>query len=75
MVPRYSMMEFPSYDGKGDPLGWLKCCERIFTNQGTSVGDRVGVRSTSWETHSFGLISWSRRNLTSAGSVLGTTAM
>ena len=42
-MPRYSKMEFPSYDGKGDPLGWLKHCERIFTNQGTSVGYRVGV--------------------------------
>ncbi|PPR97255.1 hypothetical protein GOBAR_AA23409 [Gossypium barbadense] len=36
MVPRYSKMEFPTYDGVGDPLGWLKRCENFFNNQRTN---------------------------------------
>ncbi|PPD78215.1 hypothetical protein GOBAR_DD24861 [Gossypium barbadense] len=41
MVPRYSMMEFPTYDGAGDPLGWLKRCELFFGNQRTNEEDKV----------------------------------
>ncbi|KAL4366769.1 hypothetical protein GQ457_05G003480 [Hibiscus cannabinus] len=43
MVPRYSKMEFPTYDGVGDPLGWLKRCEKFFGNQRTNEDDKVGL--------------------------------
>ncbi|KAL1172100.1 hypothetical protein V6Z11_A05G326500 [Gossypium hirsutum] len=45
MVPRYSKMEFPTYDGVGDPLGWLKRCEKFFGNQRTNKEDKVGLAS------------------------------
>ncbi|KAK5787464.1 hypothetical protein PVK06_042118 [Gossypium arboreum] len=45
MVPRYSKMEFPTYDGVGDPLGWLKRCENFFGNQRTNEEDKVGLAS------------------------------
>ncbi|KAK8508627.1 hypothetical protein V6N11_037588 [Hibiscus sabdariffa] len=40
MVPRYSKMEFPTYNGVGDPLGWLKRCEKFFGNQRTNEDDK-----------------------------------
>ncbi|PPR81890.1 hypothetical protein GOBAR_AA38825 [Gossypium barbadense] len=45
MVPRYSKMEIPTYDGVGDPLGWLKRCEIFFGNQRTNKEDKVGLAS------------------------------
>ncbi|KAL1147912.1 hypothetical protein V6Z11_A10G089000 [Gossypium hirsutum] len=45
MVPKYSKMEFPTYDGVGDPLGWLKRCEKLFGNQRTNEEDKVGLAS------------------------------
>ncbi|KAK5847245.1 hypothetical protein PVK06_003550 [Gossypium arboreum] len=45
MVPRYSKMEFPTYDRVGDPLGWLKRCEIFFGNQRTNEEDKVGLAS------------------------------
>ncbi|KAL8140348.1 hypothetical protein V2J09_006369 [Rumex salicifolius] len=41
IIPRYSKMEFPKYDGAEDPLGWLKRCEKFFANQRTAEGDKV----------------------------------
>lgn len=43
VVPRYSKLEFPSYDGSGDPLGWLYRCEQFFQNQKTNEEDKVGL--------------------------------
>ncbi|PPD73588.1 hypothetical protein GOBAR_DD29486 [Gossypium barbadense] len=43
MVPRYFKMKFPIYDGVGDPLGWLKRCEKFFDNQQTNEEDKVGL--------------------------------
>ncbi|PPS04609.1 hypothetical protein GOBAR_AA16056 [Gossypium barbadense] len=45
MVPRYSKMEFPSYDGVGDPLRWLKRCKYFFNNQRTNEEDKIGLAS------------------------------
>ncbi|XP_052877203.1 uncharacterized protein LOC128283843 [Gossypium arboreum] len=45
MVPRYSKMEFSTYDGVGDPLGWLKRCENFFGNQRTNEEDKVNLAS------------------------------
>ncbi|PPD98865.1 hypothetical protein GOBAR_DD04133 [Gossypium barbadense] len=45
MVPRYSKMEFSTYDGVEDPLGWLKRCKKNFGNQRTNEEDKVGLAS------------------------------
>ncbi|KAL8104131.1 hypothetical protein AgCh_028387 [Apium graveolens] len=42
IIPRYSKLEFPSYDGSGDPLGWLYRCDQ-FSNQKTNDEDKVGL--------------------------------
>lgn len=28
--PRFHRLEFPTYDGKEDPLGWLQRCDQFF---------------------------------------------
>lgn len=38
MILRYSKMEFPTYDRKWDPLGWLRRCDRSFLNQRIAEG-------------------------------------
>ncbi|KAG6480980.1 hypothetical protein ZIOFF_057571 [Zingiber officinale] len=43
MAPRYSKMEFPTYSREGDPLSWVKRCEKFFTNQRTTEADKVGL--------------------------------
>ncbi|KAG6518122.1 hypothetical protein ZIOFF_021524 [Zingiber officinale] len=43
LAPRYSKMEFPTYSGEGDPLSWVKRCEKFFTNQRTTEADKVGL--------------------------------
>nr|KAJ0205953.1 hypothetical protein LSAT_V11C500272700 [Lactuca sativa] len=32
-VPKFTKMEFPTYDGKDDPLAWLQKCEDFFEEQ------------------------------------------
>jgi hypothetical protein len=44
-VPRFSKLEFPSYDGSVDPLNWLRCCEQFFRGQQTAQADRVWLAS------------------------------
>nr|KAJ0227854.1 hypothetical protein LSAT_V11C100037070 [Lactuca sativa] len=34
-VPKFTKMEFPTYDGKDDPLAWLQKCEDFFEEQQT----------------------------------------
>ncbi|KAL4554165.1 hypothetical protein LXL04_039715 [Taraxacum kok-saghyz] len=34
-VPKFTKMEFPTYDGKEDPLAWLQKCEDFFEEQQT----------------------------------------
>ncbi|XP_010246477.1 PREDICTED: granule-bound starch synthase 2, chloroplastic/amyloplastic-like [Nelumbo nucifera] len=50
VIPKYSRLEFSSYSGSDDPLGWLYRCEQFFHNQRTKdetvkspplVGDNV----------------------------------
>ena len=43
LIPRYSKLEFPSYDGREDPLVWLRRCEQFFLSQRTPTEDRVGL--------------------------------
>ena len=42
-MPRYSKLEFPSFDGSEDPLIWLRRCEQFFGNQQTPKGEKVGL--------------------------------
>ncbi|XP_010264784.1 PREDICTED: uncharacterized protein LOC104602705 [Nelumbo nucifera] len=43
IIPKYSRLEFPSYNGNGDPLGWLHRCEQFFRNQRTDDRDKVSL--------------------------------
>lgn len=45
MVPRYTKMDFPTYIGKANLLGWLTRCEQFFNHQKTSVEDWIGITS------------------------------
>ena len=42
-MPRYSKLEFPSFDGSEDPLIWLRRCEQFFGNQQTPKEEKVGL--------------------------------
>ncbi|KAJ1274640.1 hypothetical protein BS78_05G077100 [Paspalum vaginatum] len=44
-VPRYHKLEFPAFDGKQDPLGWLNQCEQFFRGQRTLESDKVWLAS------------------------------
>jgi len=44
-VPRFSKIDFPSYDGVDDPLNWLHRCEQFFRGQRTLASDRVWLAS------------------------------
>ncbi|WCJ37220.1 hypothetical protein M5689_018372 [Euphorbia peplus] len=41
LIPKFSRLDFPSYNGVGDPLGWLYRCEQFFLNQRTEEKDKV----------------------------------
>lgn len=43
MVPRYTKLDFPTYDETEDPLIWLHRCEKFFANQRTRETDKVGL--------------------------------
>ncbi|XP_019053919.1 PREDICTED: uncharacterized protein LOC109114927 [Nelumbo nucifera] len=43
VIPKYSRLEFPSYSGSGDPLGWLYHYEQFFRNQRTEEKDKVSL--------------------------------
>jgi len=36
IVPKYSKLDFPIYDGSEDPLIWLHRCEKCYSNQRTN---------------------------------------
>ncbi|CAI9289990.1 unnamed protein product [Lactuca saligna] len=36
-VPKFTKMEFPTYDGKDEPLAWLQKCEDFFEEQQTPI--------------------------------------
>ncbi|OIT08856.1 hypothetical protein A4A49_55398, partial [Nicotiana attenuata] len=45
IVPRYTKLDFPTYDGTEDPLIWLHRCEKFFANQRTANQEKVGLAS------------------------------
>ncbi|KAK1649591.1 hypothetical protein QYE76_067396 [Lolium multiflorum] len=43
--PRFTKMEFATYDGTVDPLNWLNHCDQFFRGQRTLVSDRTWIAS------------------------------
>ncbi|KAK1683724.1 hypothetical protein QYE76_044572 [Lolium multiflorum] len=43
--PRYTKLEFTTYDGATDPLNWLNQCEQFFRGQRTLASDRTWIAS------------------------------
>nr|XP_051212113.1 uncharacterized protein LOC127329678 [Lolium perenne] len=41
--PRYTKVDFATYDGSEDPLNWLSQCEQFFRGQRTLTSDRTGL--------------------------------
>ncbi|XP_019265334.1 PREDICTED: uncharacterized protein LOC109242914 [Nicotiana attenuata] len=41
VVPRYTKLDFPTFDGSEDPLIWLHRGEKFFSNQRTNEVDKV----------------------------------
>jgi hypothetical protein len=44
-IPRFSKLDFTSYDGSEDPMNWLTHCEQFFQGQRTLASDRVWLAS------------------------------
>ncbi|KAJ4797074.1 hypothetical protein LUZ62_048320 [Rhynchospora pubera] len=40
-VPRYHKLDFPTFDGKEDPLSWINRCEQFFRGQRTVEEEKV----------------------------------
>lgn len=43
MIPRYTKLDFPTYNGSEDPLIWLHRCEQFFDNQRTMAAEKVSL--------------------------------
>ena len=43
--PRFSKLEFATYDGTVDPLNWLNQCDQFFRVQRTLASDRTWITS------------------------------
>uniref|UniRef100_A0A453GWE3 Retrotransposon gag domain-containing protein n=1 Tax=Aegilops tauschii subsp. strangulata TaxID=200361 RepID=A0A453GWE3_AEGTS len=43
--PRFSKLEFATYDGTVDPLNWLNQCDQFFRGQRTLASDRTWTSS------------------------------
>ncbi|KAF2297357.1 hypothetical protein GH714_021883 [Hevea brasiliensis] len=44
-VPKFTKLDFPRYDGKDDPLGWLNRCKHFFQHQQTPEEEMVSLAS------------------------------
>ncbi|XP_066355020.1 uncharacterized protein [Miscanthus floridulus] len=44
-VPRFQKLNFPTFDGVDDPLGWLNKCDHFFRAQRTPEGDKLWLAS------------------------------
>ncbi|WMV32036.1 hypothetical protein MTR67_025421 [Solanum verrucosum] len=45
IIPRYTKLDFPRFNGQEDPLGWLNICEHFFRHQQTLKEEKVGLAS------------------------------
>uniref|UniRef100_A0A453C9U2 Uncharacterized protein n=1 Tax=Aegilops tauschii subsp. strangulata TaxID=200361 RepID=A0A453C9U2_AEGTS len=43
--PRFSKLEFVTYDGTVDPLNWLNQCDQFFRGQRSLASDRTWIAS------------------------------
>ncbi|KAI5002435.1 hypothetical protein ZWY2020_027085 [Hordeum vulgare] len=43
--PRFTKLEFSTYDGTVDPLNWLNQCDQFFSGQRTMASDRAWIAS------------------------------
>jgi hypothetical protein len=43
--PRFTKLEFATYDGTVDPLNWLNQCDQFFRGQRTLASDRTWIAS------------------------------
>ncbi|KAI5005327.1 hypothetical protein ZWY2020_032570 [Hordeum vulgare] len=43
--PRFTKLEFATYDGTVDPLNWLNQCDQFFRGQGTMASDHTWIAS------------------------------
>jgi hypothetical protein len=43
--PRFTKLEFATYDGTIDPLNWLNQCDQFFWGQRTLASDRTWIAS------------------------------
>jgi hypothetical protein len=43
--PRFTKLEFATYDGTVDPLNWLNQCDQFFRGQRTMASDRTWIAS------------------------------
>jgi hypothetical protein len=43
--PRFTKLEFATYDGTVDPLNWLNQCAQFFRGQRTMASDRTWIAS------------------------------
>ncbi|KAF2283930.1 hypothetical protein GH714_017311 [Hevea brasiliensis] len=49
VVPKYTKLDFPRYNGLEDPLGWLSRCQLFFKHQSTLEEEKVGLASIHLE--------------------------
>ncbi|XP_019183647.1 PREDICTED: uncharacterized protein LOC109178468 [Ipomoea nil] len=42
-MPKFTRLEFPRYDGKDDPIGWMHHCEQFFKAQNTPPQEFVST--------------------------------
>ncbi|KAG8646780.1 hypothetical protein MANES_09G027033v8 [Manihot esculenta] len=45
IVPKFTKLDFPCYDGLEDPLGWLARCQHFFRHQQTPEEEKVSLAS------------------------------
>lgn len=45
MVPKFTKLNFPRYDGTEDPLGWISRCRHFFRHQHTPEEEKVDMAS------------------------------
>lgn len=43
VVPKFTRLEFPRYDGRDDPIGWIHHCEQLFKAQSTLANEYVSM--------------------------------
>eukprot|EP00257_Ricinus_communis_P017974 XP_015576546.1 uncharacterized protein LOC107261479 [Ricinus communis] len=45
LVPRFTKLDFPRFNGTADPIVWLSCCDNFFLHQHTVEEDKVILAS------------------------------